>query len=93
MGTLVEDPNAMADDSKRMNHDVMHEASRRPLEVDEGATDTVAASGGLELPGKEGQGNTPAQREDRRDAAREYPPTAASDDKMSGERTNRRGER
>jgi hypothetical protein len=55
VGTLVEDPNAMADDSKRMNHDVMHEASRRPLEVDEGATDTVAASGGLELPGKEGR--------------------------------------
>jgi hypothetical protein len=81
----------MADD-KRMNHDVMREASERPLEG-AAATDTVAASGGLEVPGQENRGNTPAQRKDRAASEREPAPTAASIDKMHGEQTNRRGER
>lgn len=93
MGTVVEHDPLMAD-NKQMNHDVMREASQRPIEG-AGATDTVAASGGLEVPGHEDHGNTPQQRKDRAAAepGREYSPTAASVDKIEGEQTNRRGER
>jgi hypothetical protein len=45
----------MAD--KWMNHDVMQRAAERPI-TGEGATATVAASGGLEVPGRELHGLT-----------------------------------
>lgn len=74
----------MHDDDKRMNHDVMKRASERPLSGP-GATDTVAASGGLERPGHVGLGNSADQQADRADAERMPPPTATSVEKIERE--------
>jgi hypothetical protein len=71
-------------DGGRMNHETMRRASELPVEGP-AATDTVAASGGLELPGRVGQGNTPDQKADRADAARVPPVTAVSLEKMDRE--------
>jgi len=60
----------------------MQRASEMPLEVDAAASDTLAASGGLDLPGRTGDGLTARRQADRREAARMAPPTAASIDKL-----------
>jgi hypothetical protein len=67
----------------RMNHDVMRRASELPVEG-AAATDSVAASGGLERPGRVGEGLTADQRKDEEEAERVMPPTAASVEKMGG---------
>ena len=71
-------------DGGRMNHEAMRRASELPVDG-AAATDTLAASGGLELPGRVGDGLTPEQRADREDADRVKPPTAASVDRMDRE--------
>ena len=69
-------------DGGRMNHDAMRRAAELPVEGP-AATDTVAASGGLELPGQVGGGNTADQQRDRQDADRVPPVTAVSVEKMA----------
>jgi hypothetical protein len=71
-------------DGGRMNHETMRRASELPVEGAP-ATETVAASGGLELPGRMGHGNTPDQQSDRADADRVPPVTAVSVEKMDRE--------
>jgi hypothetical protein len=73
-----------------MNHDVMQRASELPVEG-AAATDTLAASGGLELPGHVNDDPSPEQQADRADAEHEEPPTAASVENM--ERDSRAKER
>ena len=48
---VVEHDSRMADE-KRTNHDVMQRAAERPI-TGMGATSTIAASGGLDIPGRE----------------------------------------
>jgi hypothetical protein len=50
-GTFVEHVLLMSDE-KRTNHDVMQRAAERPI-TGTGATSTIAASGGLDVPGRE----------------------------------------
>ena len=87
---MADDTGATPPNGGRMDHEAMRRASELPVQGAPG-TDTLAASGGLELPGRVGQGATDEQNADRTDADREKPPTAASVEKM--ERTSRTEER
>jgi hypothetical protein len=88
--TVAEDKGVTPPGGGRMDHEVMRRASELPVEG-AAATDTLAASGGLELPGRVAQPPTSEQRADRADAEREQPPTAASVEKL--ERSSRTEER
>lgn len=81
---MSDDNDAAPPDGGRMNHDAMRRASERPV-TGPAATDAVAASGGLDLPGHAGTGQTADQQGDRRDASRTPPPTAASIEKIERE--------
>lgn len=72
--------------AERMDHEKMRKASELPISGP-AATDTLAASGGLELPGRAAEGITPDQQKDIEDGERMVPPTLAS-----LEREARRGE-
>ncbi len=87
---MAEDKGATPPGGGRMNHDVMRRASELPVEGVP-ATDTVAASGGLEVPGHVVRPRSDAERADLEDATRETPPTAASVDKL--ERASRAEDR
>jgi hypothetical protein len=80
----TEKDGATPPDGGRMNHDAMRRASELPVEGP-AATDTLAASGGLERPGRVMQRASDDQQADRANAEREYPPTAASIDKVDRE--------
>ena len=79
---MAEQDGATPPDGGRMNHDVMRKLAKLPLNGP-GATDTVAATGGIERAGHVGEGNTPDQQADRADADRVPPPTRVSADKMN----------
>ena len=87
---MADEKGATPPNGGRMDHEAMRRASEMPVQGAPG-TDNLAASGGLELPGRVGQGATEEQKADRADADREKPPTAASVEKM--ERTSRAEER
>jgi hypothetical protein len=87
---VADDTGATPPNGGRMDHEAMRRASEMPVQGAPG-TDTLAASGGLELPGRVGQGATEEQKADRAEGDREKPPTAASVEKM--ERTPRTEER
>ena len=78
---MAEQEGAAPPGGGRMNHDVMRLASERPVEGP-AATDTLAASGGLEVPGGALEGQTPGQQADRADAERMPPPTLVSVEKV-----------
>jgi hypothetical protein len=65
-----------------MDHEAMRQASELPVDG-AAATDTLAASGGLELPGRVAEPATPEPRKDRADAEHEKPPTALSVEKVN----------
>jgi hypothetical protein len=88
--SVADDKGATPPGGGRMDHDVMRRASELPVEG-AAATDTLAASGGLEMPGRVRQGVTEEQAPDSAEAEREKPPTAASVEKM--ERLTRTEER
>ena len=73
----------MADEKDvfRQDHEKMRRTSELPV-TGPAATDTVAASSGLELPGRVGEGNTADQQADRADADRVPPETAVSVEKI-----------
>lgn len=79
---MAEQEGAAPPGEGRMNHDVMDRAAKLPV-TGPAATDTAAASGGLELPGRALEGNTPEQQQDRADAERVPPPTKTSVEKIS----------
>jgi hypothetical protein len=74
--------------AERMDHDKMRRASEMPVSGP-AATDSLAASGGLELPGRAAEGPTRDEQRDRAAAQENVPPTAASIDRLAG---GRRGE-
>jgi hypothetical protein len=78
---VAEENGATPPGGGRMNHDVMRRASEMPLHGAAG-TDTLAASGGLDLPGRATQRDSEEQRADMADAERVKPPTASSVEKM-----------
>ena len=80
---MAEENGATPPGGGRMNHDVMRRASEMPVKGAPG-TDTLAASGGLELPGRVLERDSEEQRADKADAQREKPPTASSVEKMDG---------
>jgi hypothetical protein len=63
--------------AERMDHEKMRRASELPV-TGPAATDTLAASGGLELPGRAAEGPTPDQQKDIDEATRNEAPTTAS---------------
>ncbi len=87
---MADEDGATPPNGGRMDHEAMRRASELPVDGAAG-TDTRAASGGLELPGRVGRPATDEERADRADAEREKPPTAASVEKM--ERVSRTEER
>ena len=80
---MADDKGATPPGGGRMNHEVMRRAAEMPVEGAPG-TDTLAASGGLELPGRVTQPESEEQRADKADAQRVKPPTASSVEKMDG---------
>jgi hypothetical protein len=80
---VAEENGATPPGGGRMNHDVMRRASEMPVHGAAG-TDTLAASGGLELPDRVTQSDSEEQRSDKADAQRVKPPTASSVEKMDG---------
>ena len=78
---MAEQEGAAPPGGGRMNHDVMKRASEQPVSGP-AATDTLAASGGLEVPGHALEGQTPDQHADRAEAERMPPPTLVSVEKV-----------
>ncbi len=79
---MAEQNGAAPPEGGRMNHDVMDRASRLPV-TGPAATDALAASGGLDLPGRALEGSTPEQQQDRADTEQVPPPTQVSVEKMN----------
>jgi hypothetical protein len=67
--------------AERMDHEKMRRAAQLPVQGP-AATDNLAASGGLELPGRAAEGVTPDQQHDLEEARREVAPTVASLEKQ-----------
>ena len=88
---MAEDKGAAPPGGGRMNHDVMRRASELPVGGPV-ATKTLAASSGLELPGRLEVGrNDDELGADRAAAEREMPPTAASVNKIEQTRDREEG--
>jgi hypothetical protein len=79
---VAEEKGAAPPDGGRMNHEAMRRASELPV-AGPAATKTLAASSGLELPGRiEEAVSDDELLADRAEADRRKPPTAASIEKI-----------
>jgi hypothetical protein len=81
---MAEHDGAAPPEGGRMDHDAMRRAAELPV-TGPAASDTLAAGGGLDLPGRALEGGTPDQQSDRADADRLPPPTLTSVEKLENE--------
>jgi hypothetical protein len=81
---VAEEKGATPPQGGRWDHETMRRAAETPVEVEgAAATDTVAASGGLELPGRLKEPPSADQQADRAEADAVPPPTVASVEKVN----------
>lgn len=82
---MAEQKGAAPPGGGRMDHEAMERASELPVSGP-AASDTLAASGGLERPGRAAEPETADHEADREDAARMPPPTLTSVNKLDREK-------